>query len=107
MGKAMEHCKRLHQATRTLVLLVAHSGKKSSRGVRRCSGTKGAAGVQIEIMRSSADRAISTNKQKDGMDGGEFGFRLRTVVVDQDEDGEDVTSCVIEHIAAVPKNQGK
>jgi len=107
MGKAIEHCKRLHKATGALVVLVAHSGKDSSRGVRGWSGIKGAADVQIEVVRSGADRTIRIDKQKDGMDGGEFGFRLRTVVVGQDEDGDDVTSCVIEHTAAVPKNQRK
>ena len=38
-------------------------------------------------------------KQKDGQDGAEFGFKLHTVTIGFDEDGEEITSCIIEHTA--------
>lgn len=107
MGKALEHCKRLHVATGALIILVAHSGKDSSKGVRGWSGIKGAADVQIEVVRAQDHRAIRLDKQKDDKDGEEFGFKLHTVAIGEDEDGEDITSCVIEHTAAVPKAERK
>lgn len=107
MGKALEHCKRLHDTTGAMIILVAHSGKDASKGVRGWSGIKGAVDAQIEVLRAGADRAIKVDKQKDDRDGDEFGFRLNTVVIGTDEDGDDVTSCVVEHTAVVPKADRK
>lgn len=96
MGRALGHCKAIHKATGALVMLVAHSGKDSSRGVRGWSGLRGAADVQIEIVRNGDHRAAIIDKQKDGSgEGDEYGFRLNTVSLGADDDGEDITSCVI------------
>jgi hypothetical protein len=100
MGKALAHCKGIHRATGALVLLVHHSGKDSSKGARGWSGLRAAADVEMEVVRSDQERMLSVTKQKDGGDGAEFGFKLVQVVVDIDEDGDDVTSCIVEHCEA-------
>jgi AAA domain/Bifunctional DNA primase/polymerase, N-terminal len=97
VGKALAHCKGLNRATGALVLLVHHSGKDSSKGARGWSGLRAAADVEIEVVRSEDARAATVTKLKDGGDGSSFGFKLHTVVVGEDEDGEDITSCVLEH----------
>lgn len=107
IGKALQHCKRLHNATGALIILVAHSGKDPSKGVRGWSGIKGATDVQIEVVRAGDHRTLKIGKQKDEKDGAEFGFRLGTVLVGQDEDGNDVTSCVLEHTASLPAAEKK
>ena len=100
MGKAMAHCRGIHRATGALVLLVHHSGKDSSKGARGWSGLRAAADVEMEVVRSDQERMLSVTKQKDGDDGAEFGFKLVQVTVDIDEDGDDITSCIVEHCEA-------
>lgn len=100
MGKALAHCKGIHRATGALILLVHHSGKDSSKGARGWSGLRAAADVEMEVVRSDQERMLSVTKQKDGDDGAEFGFKLVQVTVDIDDDGDDVTSCIVEHCEA-------
>lgn len=98
MGLALANCRRIHQATGALVLLVHHSGKDATRGARGWSGLKAAADVELEVLRADDQRAVRVTKQKDGQDGEDLGFRLRPVVLGLDEDGDEVTSCVVEHV---------
>lgn len=97
MGRALTHCKGIHRATGALVLLVHHSGKDSSRGARGWSGLRAAADVELEVLRNDNARSVSVTKLKDGEDGAEFGFRLENVVLGLDEDGEEISSCIVEH----------
>ncbi|SDH23520.1 AAA family ATPase [Propionivibrio dicarboxylicus] len=106
MGKALAHCRGLHRATGAMVLLVHHSGKDSSKGARGWSGLRAAADVELEVVRSDEDRALNVTKQKDGDDGGEFGFKLETVLVDFDADGDEITSCVVEHCDSAVGSRG-
>lgn len=108
MGRVLAHCKAIHRATGALVVLIHHSGKDAARGARGWSGLRGAADVQIEVVRSGDDRAAVIDKQKDGAgEGDEFAFKLVQVVVGKDEDGEDTTSCVLNHVASVPRSERK
>jgi hypothetical protein len=97
MGKALGHCKGIHTATGALVLLVHHSGKDASKGARGWSGVLGAADTELEVLRNDNARSVTVTKQKEGEDGAEFGFRLNTVVLGLDPDGEEITSCVVAH----------
>jgi hypothetical protein len=98
VGKALAHCKAIGKAAGdAMVLLVHHSGKDSSKGARGWSGLRAAADVEIEVTRAADDRCAELTKLKDGQDGAQFGFRLLTVVLGQDVDGQDVTSCIVEH----------
>ncbi len=105
VGKAIYHCQQIHRLTGALVLLIHHSGKDASKGARGWSGLRAAADVEIEITRIEHDRVATVTKLKDGEDGVEFGFKLQTVPVGADDDGDVVTSCVIEYTDALPKAQ--
>lgn len=97
VSRALAHCKALKRATGALVVLISHTGKDASRGVRGWSGLRGAADAQIEVIRNGEERAAVIDKQKDGSgEGDQFGFRLNIVEIDTDEDGEPITSCVIQ-----------
>ncbi|MNN35456.1 hypothetical protein D3C81_1493060 [compost metagenome] len=80
-----------------MVLLVHHSGKDASKGARGWSGLRAAADVELEVLRSDELRSISVTKLKDGQDGAQIGFKLHTVVLGEDEDGDDITSCIVEY----------
>lgn len=100
MGKLLAHCKGIHRATGAMILLIHHSGKDSTKGARGWSGLRAACDVEMEVVRADDDRVLTVTKQKDGQDGAEFGFKLETVLIDMDEDGDEVTSCVVTHCAA-------
>lgn len=97
VGKALAECKRIHRHTGAMVLLVHHSGKDASKGARGWSGLRAAADVELEVLRSDELRSISVTKLKDGQDGANIGFKLHTVVLGEDEDGDDITSCIVEY----------
>jgi hypothetical protein len=97
VSRALAHCKALHRATGALIVLISHTGKDASRGVRGWSGLRGAADAQIEVIRNGDERAAVIDKQKDGSgEGDQFGFKLNIVEIGEDEDGETITSCVIQ-----------
>lgn len=100
MGLALAHCKAIGEATGALVLLVGHTGKDESRGVRGHSSQIAAFDVAIQVEQVDDYRAATVRKLKDGQEGDEFAFHLQGVVVGQDEDGDPVTSCV-----ALPGNK--
>jgi hypothetical protein len=103
MGKAIDHCKTLHKLTDgALVVLVHHSGKDATKGARGWSGLKGAIDAEIEIKRVGDFRTATITKMKDGADGASFPFKLQVVSLGIDEDGDDITSCVIEHVDETP-----
>lgn len=98
MGKALAQCRRLHEETGAMVLLVHHAGKDAARGARGWSGLRAAVDVEIEVSGSTgvvAKKARIT-KMKDGPDGEEFGFKLLPVVVGFDADGDEIGSCIVE-----------
>lgn len=95
MGKALGHCKRLHELTGALVVLIHHSGKDASKGARGWSGLRAAADAEIEVVREGNMRALRLSKNKDGEDGLQWGFALDIVKLGTDEDLDDITSCVV------------
>jgi len=98
MGKALGHCRVLRAATGAMILLIHHSGKDATKGARGWSGLRAAADAEFEITRFNDERAATISKLKDGgADGGEFGFKLVSVHLGEDEDGDPITSCVVEH----------
>lgn len=105
MGTVLEHCNKLGNDIDAMVLLVHHAGKDSTRGARGWSGLKGAMDVEIEITRHPlTGRSIRLSKSKDGEDGAAMGFKLHVVTIGEDEDGEAITSCVIEHSGPITQS---
>jgi hypothetical protein len=110
MGLVLEHCHKLSVDTGAMVLLVHHAGKDVAKGARGWSGLKAAMDVEIEVSRSLLHgRMIKLSKSKDGEEGQPMGFKLNVVQIGEDEDGDPITSCVIEHsdkvvVAASPKD---
>ncbi|MCZ2172990.1 MAG: helicase RepA family protein [Burkholderiales bacterium] len=81
-----------------LVVVLHHPGKDSARGMRGWSGMRGAVDVEIELtVGADGVRAVTWKKQKDAEVPPPVGFRLRQIETGEvDEDGQAVTSCVVE-----------
>lgn len=95
-GRVLEAVKELQSMVGGLVLLVHHTGKDATKGLRGHSSIGAALDVSIEVSRTDDRREWKVSKSKDGEDGEVHPFRLRVVDLGVDADGEAVTSCVVE-----------
>jgi AAA domain len=105
LGLVLSHCKLLSRRTGALVVIIHHSGKDATRGARGWSGLRAAADAEIEVVRNGDYRVASVTKMKDGSDGESFAFKLKVIPLGHDADGEEESSCVVEHIDAAPQEQ--
>lgn len=96
VGLALAQCKRINRHTGAMVLLVHHSGKDSAKGARGWSGLKAACDVELQVERANDTRSITSTKMKDGQEGLSYLFNLHTVILGEDEDGDEITSCIVE-----------
>ncbi len=96
MGGILQAAKNLQLATDGLVIVVHHTGKDVTRGMRGHSSLFAALDGAIEIQRSVEKRSWSVAKSKDAEDGAVVPFRLTRHVLGQDADGEEITSCTVE-----------
>jgi len=95
MGLILQAAKHLQDACKGLVVLIHHSGKDEARGMRGHSSLIAALDAAIEVSRSGDQRKWRLEKSKDGADGIGQAFTLSSKVVDIDEYGDDLESCVV------------
>ena len=106
VGQIIAHCGWMHKMTGALVVLIHHSGKDASKGARGWSGLKGAMDAELQVTRNGDYRAVESTKLKDGADGMVWPFKLKTVVLGMDSDGDPLSSCVVEHTDELPSGTG-
>jgi AAA domain/Primase C terminal 2 (PriCT-2) len=95
MGEVISAAKAIQAELGGLVLLVHHTGKDATKGLRGHSSLHAALDAAIEVSRDGDHREWRMAKSKDGEEGEAHPFRLEVVEVDVDEDGEAITSCCI------------
>lgn len=95
MGLILEAAKRLHSLTNGLVVLVHHTGKDDSRGMRGHSSLFAAMDAAIEVNRTEGSRHWKLGKSKDGVDGAKRPFRLEVIDLGVDDDNDLISSCVV------------
>lgn len=106
MGGAVAGLQALQAIVGGVVIVVHHTGKDTTRGMRGSSALNGALDFAIEVTRKDNVRAWRVTKAKDGADDATGLFALQAVTVGTDEDGEPVTSCVVTAAASpVPSAQ--
>jgi hypothetical protein len=87
---------QLREAFHAAVIIIHHCGHNGERPRGHTSLT-GAADAQIAIKRDDAGHVIATVEfMKDGAEGDLIVSRLAVAEIGLDEDGEPVTSCVVE-----------
>lgn len=92
MGALNQAVGALIESTGACVLVVHHTGKDKSKGARGSSALQGAIDTEIRIDGGQ----ILTTKQRDVDVAPPIGFRLQPVVLGVDEDGDEITSCVVQ-----------
>ena len=89
----VRNCDMIREATGAHVLIIHHTGKDEERGARGSSALRAA--VDSEILVSS-NHTITSQKQRDMVAPDPLAFTLRSVTLGVDEDGDPVTSAVVE-----------
>jgi hypothetical protein len=96
MGNIIEAAKKLQRATGGLVLLVHHTGKDTSKGLRGHSSLYAALDGAIEVSKSGSRCEWCVAKSKDDLTGTAHQFSLEIVNIGKGYDDEDdVTSCIV------------
>lgn len=95
MGKLIAAAKTLQVLLGGLVLLVHHTGKDATRGMRGHSSLYAALDAAVEVSNTGNRSVWSVAKSKDDVTGEAHQFMLETVPVGNDDEGKEIKSCVI------------
>jgi len=96
MGRFIQNSDRIKDTLLTHVMVVHHSGKDPNKGPRGHSSNYAAADTVIAI--TNPDKTTVTaevEKQRDGEGDLTFHSKLEVIVIGQDEDGDNITSCIL------------
>lgn len=89
----------IRQETGAHLMIVHHTGKDAAKGARGHSSLRAATDTEIEIMVDEfGNKVAKVTKQRDLEGGLEFQFALKSVHLGEDQDGDAVTSCIVEHV---------
>ena len=102
MGKILAATSSIQEATNSLVLLVHHSGKDASRGLRGHSSLHAALDAVIEVQKDGQHIRFNLVKSKDGEDGISHSFKLVVVEIGLDKAGKSIKSCVVQEVEGGP-----
>jgi hypothetical protein len=93
MGRFVALCDHIAKQLACFVLVVHHSGKDAAKGSRGHSSLLGAVSLELEVTKEQGQPGcIKVTKMRDGEDGAEYGFNIESVLLGEDEDGEEVTT---------------
>jgi putative DNA primase/helicase len=101
MGAILSGCKALQNLTQSLIILIHHTGKDESRGLRGHSSLLAAVDSCIEVRLDDDTRTWMVTKSKDDGAGIEFCFELSVESLEVDEEDEVITSCAIKSLTEV------
>lgn len=104
MGRFITNISDLRHQTGAHIAVV-HHGNEVSGGTkpRGHSSLTGAADVIIEVTKQADGTRLAVIKAaKDDADGAVMGFRLNLVELDNDEDGDPITTLEVEELATAP-----
>ena len=96
MGQYVVNADKVRAHFKCTTAHVHHIPKSGDLTERGHGSLRGAIDTSLGIQNDpeTGRRTLICLKQKDGEDGWKMGFTLKSVVLGQDEDGEDVTTCV-------------
>lgn len=96
MSQFIRNLDALRAATSAHVIVIHHSGKDASKGMRGHSALLGAVDVAIEVAKGEGkNKMASVRKAKDDADGDVFAFQLEVKELGEDSDGDPITTCVV------------
>ncbi len=100
MTAFIKNIDKVREITGAHIMIVHHTGKDAARGARGHSSLRAATDTEIEVQEEDGNRAAQVQKQRDNPGGEMFGFTLKGVELGTDQDGDAITSCVLENADA-------
>lgn len=102
MGAFVRNVDRIRSASGAHIAVVHHSGKDRARGARGHSLLRAATDTELEVevqggagAGNGAARTVTAKKQRDMDMGAPVAFGLQRIVLGVDDDGDEVSSCVV------------
>lgn len=99
MTKLVSSCDVIREQGSISVLLVHHTGKDAAKGLRGHSSLIAALDTALEVKAATTKAPSSVNafKQRDRSKESDLTFKLDVVELGTDDEGDVVTSCVVQH----------
>lgn len=95
MTRFVEGLAKIQTLTRACVMPVHHTGKGDSEQARGNSALRAAMDTEMMLKATAEGISLVCTKQKDAAAFNPTGFALEVVTLGHDDDGEEITSCVI------------
>ena len=107
MGRVLAASQQIAAEVEGLVVLIHHSGKDTSRGLRGHSSLNGAMDAVIGVSRDKTTdiRNWHVTKMKDADDGASGRFELSVEELGRDPKGEIITSCSVKNVTGLFSNK--
>lgn len=106
MGRYIDSVGTLSRATGAHVMVIHHSGKDKTKGARGHNSLKGSVDTEIALEAEGEIITATAEKQRDMPKGKTFAYRLKGVHLGDDQDGDPITSCVVEPAEATETKRG-
>jgi hypothetical protein len=96
MGRYVQAADAIREAFNCVCIIIHHCGTEGTRPRGHTSLT-GAADAQLAVTRDNVGNVIAKVEwMKDGPEGDEIVSRLESTIVGIDEDGEEISSCIVQ-----------
>lgn len=101
MGRVMERFDNLKDSVNAHIMIISHSGKDATRGLRGWSGIKAHVDTEIEVKADDSIRSAKVTKQR-GLPGkgDQIYFDLDVVTMGKTKWGKDATTCIVTPLQA-------
>ncbi len=103
MASFIRNIDAIRDQTGAHVMAIHHTGKDTSRGARGHSSLRGAVDTEITLTKEEGVIQAEAVKQRDMHTGSIFSYQLIEVELGHDQDGDAVTTCVVEACDAPTK----
>jgi hypothetical protein len=95
MSKIIRYCDILKESTGASILVIHHSGHSTDNRVRGSSSIKGAVDIEFMISKKESDITLKNSKMKDFDEFEQLSFELESKVVGESDEGEPITSAIL------------
>jgi hypothetical protein len=102
MGQVIAAADRIRDELGAGTMVIHHTGKDPTKGARGSSALFAAADTVVSVV----DKVATVEKSRDGISGEALPFELQVIELGKDQDGDPVTTCVVNQIfSGTPKRR--